>query len=107
MLLKCRICKHEAHDSQFWPKDVWVILLWWSTMALYPVRLARESRRYILLPIVLLPIVLLGALFWLLRQAVVGLAETFTYVKFRSRPCPTCGKRRWTWPILDFQDTVM
>ena len=76
-------------------------------MALSPVQLARESRRYILLPIVLLPIVLLGTIFWLLRQAVVRLSETFTYVKFRFHPCPTCGKRTWTWPILDFQDTVM
>ena len=107
MLLECRICKYQVHDSRSWEPGVWVTLLWWSGIALGPVILAREDARYLWLPIVLFPIVLLGVSLWLLRLAFVALCQAITYLRFVGWKCPSCGHRKWTWPVLDHEDTVM
>lgn len=109
MLLECRNCKHPVHDSRSWPKeikDIRVLLLWFSGLALAPAVLVWEDVRYLpLLP--LLPVALLGGVLWLLRQAVEGLARAITYLRFVGRKCPSCGRRKWTWPILDLEDVAM
>jgi hypothetical protein len=103
MLLKCRSYKHQVHDYRFSPSGVYVTLLWWSMMALSPVMLARKNPLYLLL----LPFAIWGVIFWLLGLLVVGLSMVFTYLQFARRRCPSCARRKWTWPVLDVKDTAM
>jgi hypothetical protein len=98
MVLRCRVCRCEITAVALEGVFVNPALL----LAGIPLHMAVEvSRRHAplgwgiwILVVVLLPLVILGGIFflcWCLLKGAVYLASLWWQ-------CPACGSRRWAWP---------
>ncbi len=100
MLLQCRACGNRITTASLEPVFFMGLVVPFVGLPISGVQ--QLSQRYgwyiwLIAGPLLLPFLLLGAVFFL----VWGLMKLIVYLSFFWRKCPTCGSRKWTWPITE------
>src|SRR4051794_5858253 len=103
-VVECTTCKHQQERFVFY---FYIFMLLLLSMGLIT-SVGYVRKRYgwyvliLLLPLLLSGVflVLLVGLLWLVLYVA---ANVLTYLWYCWRKCPSCGGRRWSWPLVNFQ----